>query len=99
MITARGEGTMARTRWRRLPAVTEGGARMDHAAAKELIDRHAIETVECCFPDSWGVLTGRRMPAATFLRVAQTGMSTRLNSSHLGISYAVFCLKKKKDET
>src|SRR5437899_5395843 len=23
--------------------------------------------------------------------------STRLNSSHLGISYAVFCLKKKKD--
>src|ERR1039458_7020966 len=25
--------------------------------------------------------------------------STRLNSSHLGISYAVFCLKKKKRET
>src|SRR5262245_65358598 len=25
--------------------------------------------------------------------------STRLNSSHLGISYAVFCLKKKKTET
>src|SRR5262245_63326368 len=24
--------------------------------------------------------------------------STRLNSSHLGISYAVFCLKKKKIE-
>src|SRR5258705_7976386 len=24
--------------------------------------------------------------------------STRLNSSHLGISYAVFCLKKKKTE-
>src|SRR5205814_9785432 len=24
--------------------------------------------------------------------------STRLNSSHLGISYAVFCLKKKNDE-
>src|SRR5437899_10147829 len=23
--------------------------------------------------------------------------STRLNSSHLGISYAVFCLKKKRD--
>src|SRR5205814_5067666 len=23
--------------------------------------------------------------------------STRLNSSHLGISYAVFCLKKKKE--
>src|SRR5437899_9447592 len=25
--------------------------------------------------------------------------STRLNSSHLGISYAVFCLKKKKQYT
>src|SRR5437899_7290314 len=25
--------------------------------------------------------------------------STRLNSSHLGISYAVFCLKKKKKGT
>src|SRR5436853_3313879 len=25
--------------------------------------------------------------------------STRLNSSHLGISYAVFCLKKKKNHT
>src|SRR5258705_9020806 len=24
--------------------------------------------------------------------------STRLNSSHLGISYAVFCLKKKKNQ-
>src|SRR5947199_6975239 len=24
--------------------------------------------------------------------------STRLNSSHLGISYAVFCLKKKSDK-
>src|ERR1035441_10810234 len=24
--------------------------------------------------------------------------STRLNSSHLGISYAVFCLKKKKNK-
>src|SRR5947199_2831251 len=28
-------------------------------------------------------------------RRAQDRKSTRLNSSHLGISYAVFCLKKK----
>src|SRR5262245_65958760 len=38
------------------------------------------------------------------MRVAMMAMttdrkSTRLNSSHLGISYAVFCLKKKKIQT
>src|SRR5437899_5908285 len=30
---------------------------------------------------------------------AEDRKSTRLNSSHLGISYAVFCLKKKKNKT
>src|SRR5262245_62581156 len=30
---------------------------------------------------------------------AQDRKSTRLNSSHLGISYAVFCLKKKTKRT
>src|SRR5205814_9654487 len=30
------------------------------------------------------------------LKVNSDRKSTRLNSSHLGISYAVFCLKKKK---
>src|SRR6201999_4595357 len=29
---------------------------------------------------------------------AEDRKSTRLNSSHLGISYAVFCLKKKKNK-
>src|SRR5258705_10270104 len=29
--------------------------------------------------------------------LAQDRKSTRLNSSHLGISYALFCLKKKKN--
>src|SRR3712207_7839165 len=35
-------------------------------------------------------LTDRRLPAGD-------RKSTRLNSSHANISYAVFCLKKKKD--
>src|SRR5436853_4297272 len=30
--------------------------------------------------------------------IALNRKSTRLNSSHLGISYAVFCLKKKKKQ-
>src|SRR5256885_13280748 len=32
-------------------------------------------------------------------RPSQDRKSTRLNSSHLVISYAVFCLKKKKTQT
>src|SRR5262245_65024421 len=42
----------------------------------------------------------RPPPSATQASASQEGRrdrkSTRLNSSHLGISYAVFCLKKKK---
>src|SRR2546426_9111890 len=33
------------------------------------------------------------------IRVIEDRKSTRLNSSHLVISYAVFCLKKKKNPT
>src|SRR5256885_3178062 len=36
----------------------------------------------------------RRVPRAA--TIARDRKSTRLNSSHLVISYAVFCLKKKK---
>src|SRR3712207_7557401 len=32
-------------------------------------------------------------------RLAEDRKSTRLNSSHANISYAVFCLKKKKNKT
>src|SRR5258705_8306239 len=37
-----------------------------------------------------------RLTANRLSRIKQDRKSTRLNSSHLGISYAVFCLKKKK---
>src|SRR3712207_8717318 len=51
---------------------------------------------------------GQRLGAARFRRVgpledqdavpfAEDRKSTRLNSSHANISYAVFCLKKKKN--
>src|SRR5262245_62256143 len=33
----------------------------------------------------------------TLAQAEQDRKSTRLNSSHLGISYAVFCLKKKRE--
>src|SRR5699024_11979660 len=40
-----------------------------------------------------GILPGR--PGAVFGDIAADRKSTRLNSSHVSISYAVFCLKKK----
>src|SRR3712207_8006194 len=44
------------------------------------------------------VCLGRRVVARVFpdFREALDRKSTRLNSSHANISYAVFCLKKKK---
>src|SRR6202043_3467836 len=39
------------------------------------------------------------MPTATSARSALDRKSTRLNSSHVRISYAVFCLKKKKKKS
>src|SRR5437899_4360300 len=43
-----------------------------------------------------------QLPLGQKITLARRGpdrKSTRLNSSHLGISYAVFCLKKKKIQT
>src|SRR5256885_7248371 len=41
----------------------------------------------------------RRSDAELFAGLAQDRKSTRLNSSHLVISYAVFCLTKKNNFT
>src|SRR3712207_7715586 len=48
-----------------------------------------------------GLFMKRRMPNAGLVIFPKSGhaidrKSTRLNSSHANISYAVFCLKKKK---
>src|SRR3712207_7644474 len=42
-----------------------------------------------------GVMTGEVLP----FRLSLDRKSTRLNSSHANISYAVFCLKKKNNST
>src|SRR5258705_9872292 len=60
-----------------------------------------------CGADTAGIAIGGLCPSCTRLLERRAGKiarlvamgdrkSTRLNSSHLGISYAVFCLKKKK---
>src|SRR5437899_10026455 len=45
------------------------------------------------------LLSGKAKPSPGLAKFPQDRKSTRLNSSHLGISYAVFCLKKKKQKT
>src|SRR5438445_9759432 len=47
-------------------------------------------------PPRYGKQVGARLVAATSLAAGDRDRkSTRLNSSHANISYAVFCLKKK----
>src|SRR5437763_12030661 len=41
-------------------------------------------------------IKSRHQDAILFFRMGEDRKSTRLNSSHRCISYAVFCLKKKK---
>src|SRR5439155_17369576 len=41
----------------------------------------------------------RRAVLRRLLQRSRDRKSTRLNSSHVAISYAVFCLKKKKDQS
>src|SRR5437899_3399116 len=52
-------------------------------------------------PPHWARIVGMDIgwdhPTACVWGAWEDRKSTRLNSSHLGISYAVFCLKKKKE--
>src|SRR2546426_8567112 len=61
-------------------AIVEGADRRAGAAARDVQDR--VEVV--------------LLPTPLHDPADQDRKSTRLNSSHLVISYAVFCLKKKK---
>src|SRR5256885_9499190 len=51
------------------------------------------------FSQVWEVLHLRPIQRLVWLFFLADRKSTRLNSSHLVISYAVFCLKKKKIHT
>src|SRR3712207_7271499 len=47
-------------------------------------------------PNAWVIVLGLAPAAHGANRTGRDRKSTRLNSSHANISYAVFCLKKKK---
>src|SRR3712207_6863736 len=70
-----------------VPAVLAGGGPVDPPAAQPA--RFAL--------GDWVVARNMHPTGHTRLpRYARDRKSTRLNSSHAHISYAVFCLKKKK---
>src|SRR5688500_19964954 len=67
----------------------------------DVIDERPTDpvAVEIGYPDQVGGYIGNGPVAAGIRRLPVDRKSTRLNSSHLVISYAVFCLKKKKVQT
>src|SRR5688572_32059658 len=65
-----------------------------HAADKAARARDEIGVEDHLAPVAAGA--GRHQRAQT--RLHRDRKSTRLNSSHSQISYAVFCLKKKKEQ-
>src|SRR5690348_18003418 len=83
-------------------AYVDAAKRVDHVAERDKVDRDVVVEGEACHLAD--LVLGR--VAATVrpgvLRrdatddVGVDRKSTRLNSSHPSISYAVFCLKKKK---
>src|SRR2546426_6205447 len=77
--------TLFRSDWPTAPR-TESDSRGKVIAEGPRIDRRACG----------GVDSRRRSPFSRYVQPNGDRKSTRLNSSHLVISYAVFCLKKKK---
>src|SRR3712207_7279337 len=77
----------------------EGIIAINLADGDELIDvRHASDGAEVVLVTRNGKgLKFREADARAMGRATADRKSTRLNSSHANISYAVFCLKKKKD--
>src|SRR5699024_12845469 len=77
------------TLFRSAALVGEPGERgREHGAADAIAERVHLHLARHLLDD---VHRGER----TFLHVVLDRKSTRLNSSHVSISYAVFCLKKK----
>src|SRR5690625_6892997 len=72
--------------------VTEGGQQIA-SSVKSILDlHHDIEETATVIAQ----LSAESKEIGQVMEVIRDRKSTRLNSSHVAISYAVFCLKKKK---
>src|SRR5215831_20683695 len=67
----------------------------DVSLAARIFGDEAVHEVQELDTPATPVMTGLDQTGGDLQR-GEDRKSTRLNSSHLGISYAVFCLKKKK---
>src|SRR3712207_8582571 len=71
---------------------------------RSLLERLVVNETRSLGADHTDTLSSRSALAQTYIRAGRSDealaildrKSTRLNSSHANISYAVFCLKKKK---
>src|SRR5690606_42081480 len=72
------------------PALEACLRRPEHVARQRDV-RYATDLTDAAQPEE-------RVVRADHLECTQDRKSTRLNSSHVKISYAVFCLKKKTHE-
>src|SRR5258708_31359234 len=80
-------------------AIEQGAQLGDVAQAVAFADQHAMAVAHLAALQL-AVLDARDMHQPGLLGKEQVDLkSTRLNSSHQIISYAVFCLKKKKNST
>src|SRR3712207_7586381 len=73
-------------------------AHSENAASFDAMDKGGINSASIMMTTPWVTETAeyqKRNPNADF-GLHLDRKSTRLNSSHANISYAVFCLKKKK---
>src|SRR5690606_40945325 len=98
-VMARPPVMRARCTHRLVVLVVEQRARV-RADLAEIFAGQPITVVTCDDVARALLAVGRMNPDVVLLGpVAGDRKSTRLNSSHVKISYAVFCLKKKKKNT
>src|SRR3712207_7037644 len=73
--------------------------RGDPRSIADVIEEHRVEFERLIGRYVSGKIGYMSRPFPKFARKMSDRKSTRLNSSHANISYAVFCLKKKKSST
>src|SRR5699024_11458543 len=81
-----------------LPAEGEGRGRQDHRGLGEEPLPQQVSDGKWCDADDLTVAVSREPDDVFPEQILLDRKSTRLNSSHVSISYAVFCLKKKQQK-